>query len=110
MIPARARPVLLSVLALLLALAAAAPVFADGDGEDDDHDVARRAVEAGEVQPLAKIRDRVASRVGGRVVGVELERHDGRYVYELKVIAHDGRLLEIEVDARSGDIIGTGAD
>jgi uncharacterized membrane protein YkoI len=105
-----ARASLLPVLALALSLATGASAHADDEGEEKDHDAARRAVEAGEVQPLAVIRDRVASRLGGRVVGVEFERQDGRYVYEFKVIARDGRLLEVEVDARTGAIIRNGAD
>ncbi len=96
-------------LSLGLALAAGGPARADDDG-DDDHDVARRAREAGDVLPLANLRDRVAAELGGRIVGVEFEREDGRYVYEFKLLMPDGRLREVEVDARTGDVTGGEAD
>jgi uncharacterized membrane protein YkoI len=103
------RSTLLLALPLALLLAAGGVGHADDDG-DEDHDAARRAREAGEVLPLAALRDRVAARVGGRVVGVEFERHGGRYLYEFKLIMPDGRLLEAEVDARTGDVLKNEAD
>lgn len=87
------------VAALLLACAAGA-VRAD----DDDHDAARRAREAGAVLPLAALQERVRAELGGRIVGVEFEREDGRYVYEFRVLMPDGRLREVEVDARTGAV------
>lgn len=97
------------VLPLALVLAAGAAARADDDG-DDDHDAARRAREAGDVLPLATLRDGVAAAIGGRIVGIEFEREDGRYVYEFKVLMPDGRLREVEVDARTGDVAGGEAD
>jgi Peptidase propeptide and YPEB domain len=47
----------------------------------------------------------VSESVQGTVVGVELEREKGRWVYEAKVIAPDGRLIEMYIDARTGAII-----
>jgi uncharacterized membrane protein YkoI len=90
------------IVALALALLlAGVPARAD----EEDHDEARRALEEGRVRPLSEIRAHVERAVGGRVVGVELERKDGRYLYELKVV-RGGRLREILVDAQTGDIVG----
>lgn len=91
--------------ALLLAAfaATAAPSF----GRDDDperRDAVRRAVEAGDVVPLSQILQKVRGRVSGDITGVEIEREEGRWHYEFRVIDHDGRVLEVHVDARSGDI------
>jgi len=97
------------VLAIALALVGAGLARADDDRRED-HEDARRALEGGEVRPLAEIRGLVAGRIGGRVVGVELEHSGGRYVYEFKVIAPDGRLLEIYVDARTGATLRSEAD
>ena len=72
---------------------------------DDDHDRARRALEAGEVRPLATIVALVEAEVGGRVVEAELEREDERWVYELKLVTADGRMVEAEVDAATGDVL-----
>lgn len=95
--------------AVVLALLDVAPARADDDRRED-HEEARRALEHGEVRPLAEIRRLAADRLDGRVVGVELERDGGRYVYEFKVIAPDGRLLEVVVDARTGAVLGSEAD
>lgn len=90
---------------LLLALAFALAGGAVRADEDDDHDEARRALEEGRVRPLAEIRARVAATLGGEIVGIELERKDGRYVYEFKLV-HGGRLSEVMVDGLTGEILG----
>lgn len=103
--------------ALLLALALA---FAGGggalSGEDDEHDeredheLARRALENGEVRPLSEILAGVRAEIEGELVGVEFDRIDGRYVYELKVISPSGRLREVRVDAQTAEILGGEAE
>lgn len=92
-----------ALAAVLVFACMAGTVRAD---DEDDHDAARRAREAGDVLPLASLRERVTAKLGGHIVGVELEREDGRYVYEFRMLMPDGRLREIEVDARSGDMLG----
>jgi len=71
---------------------------------DSDHDRARAALERGEVRPLAEVLAAVATQVPGEVIEVELEREHGHWVYELKVIARDGRVLEVLVDAATATI------
>jgi len=87
------------LLSLLLASAAALSLA------DDDHDRARRAMEAGEIMPLHTLLERVARRHPGQVVEVELEREDGAWVYELKLLRPDGVLLKLELDARDGTVL-----
>ncbi|MGD9298113.1 MAG: PepSY domain-containing protein [Thiohalocapsa sp.] len=72
---------------------------------DHDHDRARAALERGEVLPLAEILASVTAQVPGDVVEVELEREHGTWVYELKVIAPNGRVLEVLVDAAAGRLL-----
>lgn len=91
--PARA------ITLLLLAMAAAAAA------DPHDHDRARAALERGEVLPLAEILATVTAQVPGEVVEVELEREHGAWVYELKVISPDGRMLEVLVDATAGRLL-----
>ncbi len=69
-----------------------------------DHDEARRAVEAGEIRPLADILNAVRDKLPGQVVGVKLEQEQGAWVYEFRVVDAKGRLFEVYVDARSGAI------
>jgi uncharacterized membrane protein YkoI len=41
----------------------------------------------------------------GRVIEVELERDDGRWIYELELVSPEGRLYEMEIDAASGTVL-----
>ena len=43
--------------------------------------------------------------VQGGIIGMELEREKGMWGYEVKVIAPDSRLIEMNVDAHSGNIV-----
>lgn len=87
---------------LFLTLLLAGPVLADGD---DDHERARRALEAGDVLPLATLLARSGVEDTGRLIEVELEREHGRLVYELKVLTQQGRVIESYYDARTGALL-----
>lgn len=69
---------------------------------DDDHEQARQALQAGQILPLSQILARQHKDHPGQVLEVELEREDGRWVYELKVLQADGQLLKLELEAQSG--------
>lgn len=100
-----------TAILLGLTLASAAGGLARADDEnygrrrDRDHERARRALEEGRARPLAEILEDVRDQLGGEIVGVEFDREDGRYVYEFKVVAADGRLREIYVDALTAEIL-----
>lgn len=91
------------------ALIVAAAVLAAGGAPAlaRDQDDARRAVEAGEIRPLADILNVVKGKLPGEVVGVKLEREAGDWTYELRVVDDKGRLFDIHLDARSGEVEGT---
>jgi uncharacterized membrane protein YkoI len=89
--------------ALLLALLGAGAGQA-GDGHD--HDRARRALESGEILPLRTIMERVERDYPGQIMEVELEREDARWIYEIKLLRTGGALVEIEIDARDGALLG----
>jgi len=76
------------------------PAFA----ESHDQDAARQAVESGEIRPLADILDAMRGKLPGEIVGVEIESKKGRWLYEFRVLDGRGRLFEVYVDARSGEI------
>ncbi len=95
----------LNAKAMAIALLSALMVFAAARADDDrDHDVARRAVERGEIKSLAEILQAVRDKLPGEVTSVKLERERGRLVYEFRVVGARGRLLEVYVDAASGEI------
>ncbi|MDA9433999.1 peptidase [Bradyrhizobium sp. CCBAU 51627] len=84
--------------AALVAASSGAPSLAR------DHDDARQAVEAGEIRPFADILNVVKEKLPGEVVGVKLEREAGAWMYELRVVDDQGRLFEIHVNAKSGEV------
>jgi uncharacterized membrane protein YkoI len=87
----------------LLAAFAALPAAARAD-DDRDHDVARQAVERGEIKPLAEILQALRDKLPGEIAGVKIERKGGRLTYELRIVGAQGRLLEVHVDAATGEI------
>ncbi len=91
------------LLAAALALAAAAaPAGAHGRS---DHERAREAVRSGEAMPLDALLVRVGAAYPGRVLELELEREHGRWVYEIRVLQADGRLLRLDVDAATAEVL-----
>lgn len=104
---------LLTSLAALAALTASTSCSAAKDRDrdnrsrrdDEDYKDAARAREAGEIVPLAEILSAVRTVHPGEVVGIELEREKGRWVYEVKIVTPERRYLEIYVDARDKTIV-----
>lgn len=89
----------LLLVGLLCLVAAGAPARAD---EQDD---ARAAVERGEIRPLDQVIAAAKRAAPGDVVDVELERDDGRWTYEIKILTAAGERREVEIDAKSLKII-----
>ena len=81
----------------LLLLQQAAPASADVS----DQDRARQALERGEIRPLDQVLAAARKALPGEVVKVELERDDGRWIYEIKVLTAEGERREVEIDAQS---------
>jgi uncharacterized membrane protein YkoI len=93
-------------IVLLSALAACAATARADDGHD--HDVARQAVERGEIKPLAEILQTVREKFPGEIASVKIEREHGRLRYEFRIVGAQGRLLELHVDAATGEIDRSG--
>ena len=89
---------------LMTGLAAAMLISGNAVGESDQHE-SRRLMEEGEILPLQQILDLLGREQTGRVLEVELEREHGRYIYKIELLGEDGRVLEHEIDAASGEII-----
>jgi uncharacterized membrane protein YkoI len=91
------------LLVPMVLVAAATAGWADDD--DRDQELAKRLVEKGEIRALPAIIEQVTASVPGKVLEVEFESEHGTYKYELKILRTDGRVQEVEVDARSGGIL-----
>ena len=96
---------------LILAPLALSPLQVLGqDTVFPDFEIAEEAVRRGEILPLATIMEHVAAVQPGRVIEVELEMEDGIRVYEVELITPDGRLLEVDLDARTVAILSLDED
>jgi uncharacterized membrane protein YkoI len=91
-----------AVAAVVFSLAMVLPAQA---GDSGGPDRARRAVESGEILPLREILQRVERDTPGQVMEVELEREGGRWVYEVKLLAAGGAIVELNIDARDGTVL-----
>jgi uncharacterized membrane protein YkoI len=70
-----------------------------------DHDRARHAFQQGQIRSLNQLMAELRSDLGGEVIEVELKNKRGTYYYKFKVLAPDGRLGELSVDAATGKIV-----
>lgn len=70
-----------------------------------DHERARRAVEEGRIQPLKDILAKAHDRYPGQVLEAELEEKNGTFIYEIKILATDGRVMRLLFDAQSGALL-----
>ena len=73
---------------------------------DSDHDRAREALESGEILPLQTIIAKLEQVYPGQILEVELERDDGLWIYEIKLVRGNGVLIKIELDASDGRLLG----
>ena len=90
--------------ALLLAVLCL-PALRPARAGDSDHELARQALQQGQVLPLRTVIDRVEQQYHGQVIKVEFEREDGLFVFDIRLLLSDGRLVKLELDARDGRLI-----
>jgi len=88
------------VAASLFALQAV-PALADAS----DQDRARQALERGDIRPLDQVLDAARKALPGDVVKIELDHDDGRWIYEIKILTAAGERREVEIDARSLQVL-----
>nr|WP_314071488.1 PepSY domain-containing protein [uncultured Roseococcus sp.] len=90
----------------LMILGCVAVMLAPGPGQArGGHASARAALEAGQIRPLSELMTEVEQRYLGRVIEVELERSDGRWQYEIKILPPNGHVFEVELDAATGALL-----
>jgi uncharacterized membrane protein YkoI len=105
MTPSLLRSVRLAPVALALLIALLVGMGSTQASGSDDHDRAHSALRAGEVMPLEQVLTRISKDHPGQVLKVELEREDGLWTYEVKLLQADGQLLKLLLDARTGDLL-----
>lgn len=96
------------ILGLMMATAmAGAAAFATLPVRADDirQSEVRQLRESGQIMSMEDILGRARQAQPGTVVEVELDREDGRYVYEVKVIDDRNRVHKLELDAGNGEVL-----
>ena len=99
-----------------VAAAAALALLPSWPAPADDKDRARDAATSGRILPLAAIVERATSQFGGTVLDVEYEDEDDAGeragqgsrdpgIYQVKLLTADGRVLKLDYDARTGELI-----
>jgi uncharacterized membrane protein YkoI len=73
---------------------------------DSDQDRARKAVEQGQVLPLNAVLKSIRHQCKGRVLDAQLFPGGRGWVYRVRVLARDGQVADIVLDAQSGQIMG----
>ncbi|MBK4216983.1 PepSY domain-containing protein [Paracoccus caeni] len=92
----------LSLLLLFLLI----PATSGGqDTAQPDFELAQDAVARGEILPLAEVLEALARTHPGHIVEVELEYSYGIRVYEVELITEDGRLIEVDLDAATAEVL-----
>jgi uncharacterized membrane protein YkoI len=66
----------------------------------------RAAIAAGEAISLATARQMLRQRMSGELVRARLCHESGRLIYRLTVLARDGKVRQVAVDATNGTVIG----
>jgi uncharacterized membrane protein YkoI len=98
----------------LLLCVLAMPAWAGGhDDHADEHhhdshgrDLSsiRAAVERGELVPLPRIMELALARVPGDIVKTELRADHERLTYVVKILTGEARVIEVDLDARTGAV------
>ncbi|WP_199856185.1 PepSY domain-containing protein [Diaphorobacter sp. J5-51] len=93
------------LMALAVAAATAGPAAQAAERGHGDHDLARQALERGQVLPLRTVLEKVEREYQGQVLKVEFEHDDGRFIYEIRLLQNDGRVAKLAVDAVNGQVL-----
>ncbi len=92
---------LMTVTGLGLLLAMGNPLAS----ERLDHDAISQGRTSGAMLSMEQAMNGASAKQPGEIVEIELERDDGAYRYEIKILAADGTIHKLYLDAASGDLI-----
>ncbi len=90
-------------LFLALVVGTISPVVESG-GKVSQAEI-RKLVERGELLSLESILLLYPEEEYGKLLDLEVEYDDGRIIYEMEFLRADGQIIEIEVDARDGQML-----
>ena len=70
-----------------------------------DHERARALLEQGKILSLSEIMKQASSQIPGKILEVELEEEEGKIVYEIEFLSEHNVVMEMFIDAHTGQII-----
>lgn len=79
-------------------------------GDHLDHDSVKRLCDEGRILSMSDVMRRATLIQPGQLLEAELDRDNGRYVYEIRILDPAGRIHELELDAASGALIESSRD
>ena len=104
-VPGTVRPVRISRRAAWLLAACALWTALPARADKGDHERARDAVQSGQALALPELLERLQRTHPGQVLEIELERDDGRWVYEVKLLQPGGQVVKLAIDARTAEVL-----
>ena len=72
---------------------------------DDDHIRARELSQRGEILPLGRISELAKAVRPGKLIDIDLERKRELWIYEVELLDDQGRVWEMKLDARNGELL-----
>ncbi|MEZ5719767.1 MAG: PepSY domain-containing protein [Burkholderiaceae bacterium] len=81
------------------------PLLRADERNHGDHAMALQALEQGRVLPLRTVLEKVERDYQGQALKVEFEQDDGRFIYEIRLLQSDGRMVKLKVDAVDGKVL-----
>ena len=97
------RRLILSCVALCLL--GASPLLRADDDDHGAHELARQALEQGRVLPLRAVLEKIERDYQGQALKVEFEQDDGRFLYNIRLLQSDGRMVKLKVNAVDGKVL-----
>ena len=90
---------------LILAGVIALLIFSTSNTIAKDHDEAYELRRSGEILSLEQILQINREQITGRILEVDLEHEDGQMMYEIEFLDDKGIVWELKLDARNGKVI-----
>lgn len=75
-----------------------------------DHERARSLLEQGKILSLSEIMNQTRSQFPGKVLEVELEEEDGLIVYKIEFLDVNDVVMEMLINAQTGELISVEED
>lgn len=72
---------------------------------EEDHIVARKLQESGQILSFEKIADYARAAKAGELLETELELKKGNYIYEVEILDTAGKVWELKLNAKTGELL-----